>query len=244
MDFLNCVRGCIDPPCTPGTQAGGGTAETPNHNISCSGPDPAITVAFLSAPVGSSATLPQGGPHRTKHSSALCNKDWSRVAAASPCSWSLSGFQIGCICSVAPKTDLEPKNQEIPAHLAVRTPASSVQEGTPEETLNWCEMCQSSVSKETLILLKLISATLQKVMLKYLICVTFLFPRGLWEGNKDPYCVFLMLLVMVLVNMCSINGWFSFGFSRQSSTIWKYSLGFFELEALKRRYPFYPPKGL
>lgn len=203
VDFLNCVRECIDPPCTPGTQAGGETAEASRN------PQPQYLLFWprshyhrcLPFSAHRIQRYPPSGRSRLNQTLFSLKEGLISCSCCLPLLIVSLWVSDGCICSVAPKADLEPQNQEIPAHLAVRTPASSVQ----EETHNWCEMRQSSVSKETLILLKLISVTLQKVMLKYLICVTFLFPRGLWEGNKDPHCVFLMLLVMVLVNMCSIN---------------------------------------
>lgn len=105
------------------------------------------------------------------------------------CSFSPSWVSSGCICSMVPKPDLEPKHPEIPANLAIKTPVPLVQKGSPEGICNGCEMCQSSVSAEILILLKLIFMTLQKVMLKYLSCVPFLFPRGLWKETQTLMCV-------------------------------------------------------
>lgn len=105
------------------------------------------------------------------------------------CLFSPSWISSGCICSVVPKPDLEPKQPEIPANLAIKTPVPLVQKGTPEVICNGCEMCQFSVSAEILILLKLIFMTLQKVMLKYLSCVPFLFPRGLWKETQTLICV-------------------------------------------------------
>ena len=72
---------------------------------------------------------------------------------------------------------------------------------------------------------------------------SFSLPKRPVEGNPDLNLCFSCSWSWCWWAGARWMGWFDFDFSKQPSRIWKYSLGFFELEALKRKYCFILPKA-